>query len=506
MVDYNDILQYAKRYRGRTPIDVNKLFNLPGTGFQLGESGPLVGGKNLPSTRVAYTPNIVKAQPSNIAKAEEIDKLFNKTKDIAKEVGKTGAKASIGKTLATYAPFTSDFVDLGAGIRSVREGHPYVGAGQIALGLGGLGIDTLSALGAPLTGGGSILGGALLKQGGKQLIKQGGKQLLKNAIKLQGGKQLGAVARPIETTLLELLKGNDATDTDNVTPVTTEDTSIKGNITPIPEGDIPSAGLNYDLPPIEQIINQAQAGYTPEGLEAVDINQDIQLPQSGPSSNLQALLDLYKQQVDLTTPYRQGLRDYIDNYKALQRQGQLQDLKSAGWAGWTGNNAFTNMIGRYNPADIEAKKLDLINTLAQSQRADLQGANELVGNVALAEQAGLPSEAAFANKTLLNTASALGKANISADAKKYYADTITRAKLVDNYYDRELKKAIEAGRQDLAIKIQGMKNTNRIQTAIITGSAFGDLNSLFNTSNLLGVTDIPQSEIPQPIDINSLLK
>ena len=469
--------------------------------FILGESGNLIGGKRLP-----------RVVPQNVN--PELDTLFSNTKDIAKEVTGKAKGIPIKNTFNKYAPFVSDFVDIGAGKRSWENGHPFIGAGQIGLGLVGLGLDTGALLAAPFTGGTSFVGEQVAKQAGKQAIKTGAKNLLKIAAKAQANKLTGPGARLAYTTGLEFLKrGND-----NDVVVSTINQGKDMNKQPNKQQNNQSqATPQYtNVPQIDVVPNGNMDDFVRQVVAAYGINADksnanvpniglqidgsVQQGTQPVNSNIQALLDMYNKQTELTEPYREGLRNYIDNYRELQRQAYLRDVQRAGINDYIhGTNTASQLLGKYNQADIEATRLDLINKLAQNQTAQLQGMNELVGNVGVVQNYGMPIETALANKNLLNTAAAMSR----ADASRYNAELRYNAKVLDTMLDAAIRQAEQ--NQDVALKqqLEQMRGQNRVNVAILQGAGYGNLNNVLQAANALGVVNVDPQLLQQALQQTS---
>ena len=441
--------------------------------FILGESGIMRTGKTV--HKVIKNVN-----------ADVLDNLFANKKDIAKEVGNASKTVSKAKPIGKYMPFVGDTIDIGNAIHSYKTGHPWVGTGQLGLGIGGLILDTASLLAVPATGGAS-LGGITAKQAGKQAVKSLAKNLIEAGAKAQTKKAIGPMSRTIYSAGLNLFKegGN------NQQQPIQEKTSVDNN----QQAKQPTAnkysGNMYQNPytskldSIETIINEARAngqGYNGElgNQELQDIqtlNQNNTTPNTEGSiaSNIEldGMIDRYKRQQELQKPYIEGLQNLIDNYNNLQRNAMNLDRYFTGLAGWSGNDRWADFGRRYNPITTEATKLDLLNKLAQGQIDIDDIENEMRGNIALAQQAGIDPRVAMANPKLVNALASIENAKTSAEARKYVADQNRETKLAGIYSNAMIQKAKQEGNWDLALKLQAMRNDGRLQSAIVNAVSFG---------------------------------
>lgn len=431
----------------------------------------------------------------------------------------------IGRKLGTVAkntPFIGDTILVGQGVGDIMSGHPRVGAGRIAVGGTGLALDAATIaelLATPLTGGASAAG-AVATQAGKQAVKKAALNMLEKAIAKGAALNTGknAMARFVGGEALGLLK---------------KPQSIDENVSEFYNSE------QQNQPTKQQAKQQSYSGYnsgggyTPDGIEDIilrntgDYNNDTNYQQVVEDSNMQAplagqvqqggnvgddidleeLINLYNSRNEQLNPYIENIRRYAGNYGELQNEAYNRDRFLAALSGLSGNPAYQRMMGRYNPAEIEAQTIDLEGKIAEQKQKQTDDLLELIGNATMARQLGLPVSAAMANKNLLNTYTGLGKAQIglqgkmygadkSAEAKMYVADRLARAKEFDTRVDNEIKYAIAQGNWSNARQLQEMKNQNRIQTSIITGLPFGDINEIFAGTNALGVTNINTNNIP----------
>lgn len=446
--------------------------------FILGESGTMKTGKTVPK--------VVRG-----ANADILDNLFANTKDIAKEVGNVG-KSTIrtGKInpIAEYSPYIGDIYDIARGGYQALHGHPFVGTGQALLGVAGLGANILFP-GSGSVAKAGVKGGikGIAKAGSKAILKQGGKQTA-NAIK-NTGKVLHSTKGQLATGIIpEFFYGNsnevsqpineEQMQTNNVQPAKNNTTNKN-----IIRDDVYQNPYSGKLDSIEAIINNARAngqGYDGE----VDTQGNIVVDSNGQVTNtdnsnvagnidLSRLEDRYKRQQELQKPYIEGLQNLINNYNDLQRNAMNLDRYYTGLAGWSGNDRWADFGKRYNPITTEATKLDLLNKLAQGQIGIDNLENEMRGNIALAQQAGIDPNVAMANPKLFSALASIENAKTSAEARKYVADQNREAKLAGIYSNAMIQKAKQDGNYDLALRLQAMRNDGRLQSAIVNAISFG---------------------------------
>lgn len=447
--------------------------------FILGESGIMKTGKTVPKV-------------TRGANADVLDSLFANTKDIAKEVGNVG-KSTIktGKInpIAEYSPYIGDIYDIVRGGYQATHGHPFVGTGQALLGVAGLGANVLFP-GSGSVAKAGVKGGikGIAKAGSKAILKQGGKQTA-NTIK-NAGKALHSTKGQLATAIIpEFFYGdgnetsqpinNEGLQTNNIQP--TKNGAIGRNVS---RDDVYQNPYTGQLDSIEAIINNARAnghGYNGEldnrGNIIVDSNGAIQPNSIGGSVSgnidLSRLEDRYKRQQELQKPYIEGLQNLINNYNDLQRNAMNLDRYYTGLAGWSGNDRWADFGKRYNPITTEATKLDLLNKLAQGQIGIDNLENEMRGNIALAQQAGVDPNVAMANPKLFSALASIENAKTSAEARKYVADQNRDARLAGIYSNAMIQKAKQDGNYDLALRLQSMRNDGRLQSAIVNAISFG---------------------------------
>lgn len=529
----DDILKRRGVNPAKSPvrIDLNKIF---GTSYAPENQLLRLTTSNKPMVdpTIEPQPKNLKMSNSGYWTENNLDKLYSKGTSMQEALERNNVKetpkanANAGGKLAKFGRMAgavlnpmNDVYDVKAGWDKIQNGRPFVGGAQLALGGAGLGLDALALLSLVGTVGldaPAVAVGVPIKQG----IKQGAKALGKKAIQTAGknfynwgNKRMMGTAgielldlftggegenKPEETKPVEVPNSNpgftEITDKEFYNspqiqaPSGNMDDFVRGLVRDNgigSEGNTPHGDLtNRD---ILDVYNRL-LGVEPQVQE--DIIQDIQ-PEATESPVDESLVldrlnNIYDIKQSNLKPYIDALKDYYDNYKEYQRSSFNRDRYLAGIAGWTKNSAFRDMIGKYNPADIEAKRLDILAKLADIQTEAQLGKEKLLANAELAKELGLSPSALLADSGLTKNLSNVAVAKLNNEARKevarmnniarlYGYDTgysgkvdvagiNARAKLIDSLLDNATNTAIAQGKLDLAVELQKAKDRNRLQT------------------------------------------
>jgi hypothetical protein len=426
-----------------------------------------------------------------------LDELFTTTKNIGKEIGPV-AKQGVSKAKTagkwvgrTFVPYVDAGIYANTGINDIRSGHPWRGAGQLGLAAIDAGIDTAGILAgiatAPEAGAG-YWGTVALKQGAKQALKKGiktfGKPLIKKVLKDSTVPR--TIGQGIASVGLQYGIDDDVLKKEQPQPQSQANTQpnnqqkLQGNST---SGNVGGGYAQYPSTSTDDFIRQLVATNginagdssvpidTTGSLENISTQQNEQ-PQTN-NDILDKLSEYYEQQKEYRKPYLEGLQSYVDNYNDLNRRGFNMDRYLAGIAGWSGNNNFARMIGRYNPATVEATRLDLLNKLAQEQVNELDLGNKAIGNASLLQEAGLSPDAAFADPNMIKSIATIMNARTAADAKRYVADQTYKARVYDTQLDNAIALAKQQKRLDVMRELEYMKAKNRYNIAVLQAQAYG---------------------------------
>lgn len=187
---------------------------------------------------------------------------------------------------------------------------------------------------------------------------------------------------------------------------------------------LPNTAITGDLPDISTVAGNTVNGLPQEGIEDVNAQSDIST-----SSDLDKLLEAYERRLSLNQPYMNALWQYIENYPEMQRAAMNRDKWLTGVSILSGSPEFKNMMGKYNPADIEATRLDLLNKLLQTKASELSGMDELIGRAALTKTGNLPIEAALADKDTFKAISPILSSINALKGRTYTTDINNQTKL-----------------------------------------------------------------------------
>lgn len=391
------------------------------------------------------------------------------TKEVAKNISQKGFLNKIGRGIGVageYAPFVGNAIDYALGTDQFRKGNIPAGLAYYGLGTAGTLADIGSILSAPATAGAGTAGIQAGKIAGKATARKALSNIIKNktlrdvatkasVLNTSKNKLGGREARTIYTTLLALGTGNNKDK-----PKGIPDKSKSGE-----EG---SSTNN------RKTSNNLYTNSLPQG----NTNIDDTINNTGGNNmemNLDAILDLYNKQYEAQQPYLEALGNFINDYKGLQEDAMIRDRGNVALAGLSGNEGYKQLVGRYNPATIEADRINLLNTLANVEAQRAGGLNELIGNIAIAEEMGLPPESAFGNKNLLTALGAYNRALYGLEGRKYTADI-----------NRDIQLALMAGRRDLALTLQQLKNAGGLERAFVGSAGYGDIDNLINAMRMMG--------------------
>ena len=180
--------------------------------------------------------------------------------------------------------------------------------------------------------------------------------------------------------------------------------------------------------------------------------------QANKQANIQAINDYIQQLKGINQPYVEALQNYLNNYDRLARDNYARNRYWQGIASITGNPNWAKMANDYNPITNEANKVNTIKTLQDAQAGNVNAINEIMGNLAMAEEMGLPPEAAFANKNLL-TAMTMRDRNL------------TNREIAQLNNAIKLQVALQNAQNRLAV--QNLRNQGGITNALIYAGQYG---------------------------------
>lgn len=175
-------------------------------------------------------------------------------------------------------------------------------------------------------------------------------------------------------------------------------------------------------------------------------------------ANMDAINDYISKLQEINQPYINALQGYYDNYDNMLKEYQARKRYWQGIASITGNPKWGTMAEAYNPIANEANKVDLQKKIQDAQAGDLNAINEIMGNLAMAEEMGLSPEAAFANKNLL-TAMTMRDRNL------------TNREIAQLNNAAKLQIALQNAQNRLAV--QNLRNQGGMTNALIYAGQYG---------------------------------
>ena len=194
-------------------------------------------------------------------------------------------------------------------------------------------------------------------------------------------------------------------------------------------------------------------------------------------ANINAINNYISKLQEINQPYIESLQRFADNYGDLYNQNQLYNRRMRDLSAMTGSPLWYQSAKDYNPLEVEATKIDLQKKIQDAQAGNIDELNKLQGNVAIANSLGLPSEAALANKDLLNAYVNQQRAQLNYNARVY-----------DTNIDNATRVAIKQGDWETAFKLQNMKNQGNLRNAFASSGAFySNPQQMANVMKMLGV-------------------
>jgi hypothetical protein len=175
-------------------------------------------------------------------------------------------------------------------------------------------------------------------------------------------------------------------------------------------------------------------------------------------ANMDAINDYVSKLQEINKPYLDALKGYLDNYDNLYNQNQLASRRLRDISAITGDPIWYQSSKDYNPMLAEANKVELQKKIQDAQAGDLNAINEIMGNLAMAQEMGLSPEAAFANKNLL-TAMTMRDRNL------------TNREIAQLNNAAKLQIALQNAQNRLAV--QKLRNQGGMTNALIYAGQYG---------------------------------
>lgn len=413
----NEILDKAKRKADRIANKINTRYGA-GNQYRIDPKAKTVGQIR---------------QARQTQQAINTGKNIDKAMKTIKTAGKAGAEFGL--------PGIGGGWDMYSGYQKIKDGNPLWGAGQMLYGAGELGLDAVGLIGSAFTGGGAEAADMALSAAARKgmqtlyrnLIRQGvsrntARVMAMNSVKSELAKN--AVRRTINNTgnfmrganrvinspkanigstvffeggnaLSNLFEGdNDNASSDNQQP---QDVTQIGNSNSQPttqQGNVVRAGGGI---PSGYYSGGSSGVVNPQAVNQAINNATTQQPSNAENSTQYSGIDpgeIYRRYLDkqeALEPYRRGLYNYVRDYHRLSDLSYNQDKYLALLAAQTGASGLNNMIGKYTAIGDEAKALDLQKLYGNEIKNVGEGLDKLQGNIAMAQQMGLPIESVLAD-------------------------------------------------------------------------------------------------------------
>jgi hypothetical protein len=354
---------------------------------------------------------------------------------------------NIAKTGLEYSPYIGDAIDIGEGLYQATHGHPWLGTGQAALGVGGMAANLMFP-GAGSVGKAAVKGA--VKGTAKKAVTKAPSILEKFARWNRSGKGM------VQSTALPNVgywvsdQFNNPQNNTGVPFEVLDDNQLTGG---------KGVQVNKKSGQVSgQPTTQAQALALAQQLGSnppITNQQDVDTQQA----NINAINDYISRLQEINRPYIDALQNYSDKYNDLVKNNFNTQRYFTAMAGLTGNNNYARLADSINPLVVEGNKIDLQKKIQDAQAGDLSAINEIMGNLAMAQEMGLPPEAAFANKNLLTMMAARDR-----EANKYQIaleNNLMKKYGIDRNYAR-------------ALTVQAMRGQNAFDVAGIYTGAYGN--------------------------------
>ena len=265
--------------------------------------------------------------------------------------------------------------------------------------------------------------------------------------------------------------------------------------------NLPGTAIAGDLPDISTATGNTANSLSEDGIEDINAQSGIST-----SSDLDKLLEAYERRLSVNQPYMNALWQYIENYPEMQRAAMNRDKWLTGVSILSGSPEFKNMIGKYNPADIEATRLDLLNKLLQTKANELSGMDELIGRAALTKTGNLPIEAALADKDTFKAMSPILSSINALKGRTYTTDINNQTKLQIAKMNLEGMLYRAKMNNDAAAQRVIANQLGNVNRALITSMGFNGVSpvGLADVYNQMGYGKLDTSNL-QGADIQEVM-
>lgn len=256
-------------------------------------------------------------------------------------------------------------------------------------------------------------------------------------------------------------------------------------------GDDTSAGLTND------IVKAAGDETTtdPNGKKITDGQPD---GGSNIVPNAYDVLDEWRKKQEIYDAYRNSFINYRNNYRNLYEQTYARNKALEGMKDF-GNPSAGTYTSSMSPLDLASNEVALDKTIADEMVKPYDDYKELIGNIALSKQIGLPPEVMYTDPKRFDSATdymrAKDTAELNSATKQYVVNQNNATKLMKLQLDKEIARAKLEGDWrkaqylgGLQIQLHAMDNAAGIQKSLInTAPWYTDMETLMETLAALGI-------------------
>jgi len=240
-------------------------------------------------------------------------------------------------------------------------------------------------------------------------------------------------------------------------PVYQNDKKSLGEL--MPPADLPSGMETIGIAPQQSVQPRTSRGIT--GMAAPTVEDQVkEMLSATPKSNggsgeqtdaekLQAINDYVARLQEVNRPYTEALNNYISNYNDLAKGNFNAQRYFTAMAGLAKNPGYVKLADALNPLNNEANRINAMKMVRDAEAGNVNAINEMMGNLAMAEELGLPPEAAFANKNLLTAMSMQNRDNTKLEIA--LANNLMKKYGIDKNYARAIAQQQLRNQGSLAV-------------------------------------------------------
>ena len=187
--------------------------------------------------------------------------------------------------------------------------------------------------------------------------------------------------------------------------------------------------------------------------------------------------------------------NYINNYDKLQSNAYEFNRFNTALAGLSGNQGYKNL--KYNPAEIEATRLDLLNKMLQAKAGRMSAEDDLLGKIAWARDYGMSPEIALLDKDTFKAMSPIISSYNALKGRTYNTDINSQTKLQIAKMKLEGDMAIAKINRDVRAQVAIGNQLANVNRALINSMGFNGVSpaGLADIYNQMGYGTIDTSNL-----------